>query len=200
MKMRSLWLGLGGILAVVALVLGWRYLAAPYTYQGSLIDPPVPAADFELGDQNGRIFRLQDQRGSVIVMAFGYTHCPDVCPTTLAQFKQLKSELGAEAANVRFVFITVDPERDTRERLAAYIDSFDPTFAGLSGSREELEPVWQSYFVYQQRREIGSAAGYLVDHTSRIYVIDKEGNLRLTYPFDIDQQAILSDVNHLLKE
>lgn len=200
MSIKTLWFGFGGMVGLLALFIGWRALTNDYTYQGSLIDPPVQASDFALNDQEGRLFRLSEQRGRVVLMAFGYTNCPDVCPTTLAQFKLLKSALGADAEAVRFVFITVDPERDTRERLAAYINSFDPTFIGLSGSREELESVWQNYFVYQQKRETGSAAGYLVDHTSRIYAIDKDGNLRLTYPFDIEREFLLNDVRHLVRE
>jgi protein SCO1/2 len=103
---------------------------------------------------------------------FGYTHCPDVCPVTLTKYKQIKDQLGDQADGVRFVFITVDPERDTPEILGKHVANYDPGFIALTGSRAELEPVWKNYGVYQARSETESAAGYLVDHTTRIYAID----------------------------
>ncbi len=102
--------------------------------------------------------------------------------------------------SVRFVFITVDPERDTPERLSLFLGAFDPDFTGLSGSRSDLEPVWQKYGVFQQKHEPDSSGNYTVDHTSRIYAIDKNGNYRVTYPYDIDASAIVEDVRHLVEE
>jgi protein SCO1/2 len=200
MKSKGLVLGVGAGALLLLVFMGWRMLAAPYTYQGSLLETPVPASDIELNDQHGSLFRLSDQRGKVVLMAFGYTNCPDVCPTTLAQFKQIKSSLGSAADSVRFVFITVDPERDTRERLNQYLGSFDPDFTGLSSSRSDLEPIWQKYGVFQQKQTPDSSGNYTVDHTSRIYAIDKNGNYRLTYPYDIDASAIAEDVHQLVEE
>ncbi len=192
--------GVGALLGVVLILVGWQVYTSSYTYQGSLFDPPVPAADFQLNDQQGRQFVLSHEKGTVILIFFGYTNCPDVCPLTLADFKQIKADLGDQAEQVKFVFITVDPERDSAERLTAYLPNFDPDFIGLTGTRAELEPVWQAYGVYQQRQYVGSAAGYLVDHTARTYAIDKAGNLRLTYPFEMSRNAILEDVRHLIEE
>jgi protein SCO1/2 len=191
-----------GILIGLLSTLGaaWFFADRDYVYQGVLIDPPAPAADFELLDQNGAPFRLSEQRGKVTLIFFGYTHCPDVCPVTLSEFKRVKERLGDKASQVRFVFITVDPERDTPERVAAYVANFDPSFIGLSGDRLELEPIWKAYGVYQERREVGSAAGYLVDHTARTYAIDKQGHWRLNYPFGMEVEKILADVQHLIKE
>jgi protein SCO1/2 len=200
MSKRVLFVGVGALLGLILLAVGWKALAQPYAYQGSLIEPAMPAAEIESLDQNGNLFRLSEQRGKVILLAFGYTNCPDVCPTTLAQFKQIKSQLGAQAAETQFVLITVDPERDTPQRMKLYLDQFDPSFIGISGDRSELEPIWKNYFVYQAKRDTGSAAGYMVDHTSRVYAIDKEGNLRLTYPYEIGQDAIFADVRHLVQE
>jgi protein SCO1/2 len=143
---------------------------------------------------------LSDQQGKVVLLAFGYTNCPDVCPITLAQFKQIKAGLGSDAESVRFVFITVDPERDTPERLSLFLGSFDPEFSGLTSSRSSLEPVWQEYGVFQQKQAPDSTGNYTVDHTARIYVIDKSGNFRLTYPYDMDASGIIEDVNHLVVE
>lgn len=200
MKTSFLRIGVGGLLIVGLLLAGWQFFAGSYTFQGSLIDPPISAADFELIDQNGHPFRLSDQEGKVVLIFFGYTNCPDVCPITLTDFKRIKAELGDQAEEIRFLFITVDPERDTVERIQNYLPSYDPAFIGLTGEREKLEMTWKSYGVYQAKQETGSAAGYLVDHTSRIYVVDKNGNWRLTYPFEMDRQAVIADLGHLLKE
>lgn len=190
-----------GIFIGLALVLAaWNYFQGSYTYQGSLIDPPMPAADFELTDQNGTTFRLSEQQGKVVLIFFGYTHCPDVCPVTLAEFSQIKKRLGDLAGNVEFVFITVDPERDTQEQIKKYVANFDPQFIGLTGSQAQMEPIWKDYFIYQQKQESGSAAGYLVDHTARVYAIDAQGNLRLTYPFGMETTKLVQDVEHLVRE
>jgi protein SCO1/2 len=197
---RYLLFGVGGMLGVVFILVAWQVLSRPYAFQGSLIEPPVEATDFELTDQNGQPFRLRDHRGKVVLIFYGYTNCPDVCPLTLSDFKLIKADLGEQADQVSFMFVTVDPERDAQERLPAYLANFDPTFVGLTGSFSELESVWKAYGVYQAKSETGSAAGYLVDHTARTYAIDKQGNLRLTYPFEMERQAILEDVRHLVQE
>src|SRR3972149_9089604 len=128
-------------------ILGTELFARPSVFQGSLIVPSVPAQDFTFTDQYGQPFELSDQQGKVILMFFGYTNCPDVCPLTLADFKQLKSQLGEAAEQVSFVFITVDPERDTQERIKEYLANFDPAIVGLTGEHHELEHIWQDYGV-----------------------------------------------------
>jgi protein SCO1/2 len=199
--MRSRVLLLFGFAILIGLIVtvSAGILARPYTYQGSLIDPPVKAADFSLVDQNGQPFRLSDQEGKVVLIFFGYTHCPDVCPVTLTRYKQLRAELGDQAGQVRFVFITVDPERDNVENLQKFLVNYDPAITGLTGSRAELDQVLNSYGVYEGKAQIESADDYLVDHTARVYAIDAQGNWRLTYPFEMDTPAILDDVRQLLK-
>jgi len=190
-----------GIIAGFAIfALGWYFLSGDYEYQGSLIDPPVPAADFALIDQNGNPYRLRSRNGNIILIFFGYTNCPDVCPVTLSEFKNIKKTLGEKSAGIDYVFITVDPERDSQESLRKYLSRFDPDFIGLSEDRSVLEQVWADYGVYQEQKETGSAIGYLVDHTSRTYVIDSEGNWKLTYPFGIESKKIIQDLNHMLQE
>lgn len=190
-----------GIVLGLALVFGLWFLAdRNYAYQGVLIDPPATAPDFTLTDQSGNPFRLHDQRGKVVLMFFGYTNCPDVCPITLSEFKKIKAGLGSRATEVVFVFITVDPERDTPERLRLYVGSFDPDFIGLTGTVEQLEPVWKSYGVFRQRQDVGSAAGYLMDHSSRTYTLDANGNWRINYPFGFELSKITQDVLHLLRD
>ncbi len=170
----------------------------PYTFQGSLIDPPVEAPKFELSDVNGQRFKLSELGGQVVIMFFGYTSCPDVCPVTLTDFLRIRSKLGNQAEKVSFVFVTVDPERDTPERMNKYLTNFDPMIIGLTGERAELESVWSSYGVYEAKVDGGSESNYLVDHSSRIYVIDTDGNLRLTYLFGTENQAIIEDVRQLV--
>ena len=199
MKTKMLYLGIGAVL-VAALLVGFQLSRRPYTYRGSKIDPPVPAADFELSNQHGQKFRLSEQRGEIVLLFFGYSNCPDVCPLTMSKFKSIKEELGDQADKVRFIFVTVDPERDTKERLLEYVKVFDPEIVALTGSRAELEPVWKSYGVYQAKQDTGSAAGYSVDHTARTYLIDQEGNWRLTYPFEMEKADIISDVRHLINK
>jgi protein SCO1 len=200
--MNKVWLLVTGVVMGLALtlVVGWYYLEQNYRYQGAVIDPPASAADFTLTDQNGMPFRLSEQQGKIVLIFFGYTNCPDVCPITLSEFKRIKAMLGDTADQVRFVFITVDPERDTVERLNSYLQNFDPAFIGLTADRETLEPVWKAYGVYQQKQDTGSAAGYLVDHSTRTYLIDANGRWRINYPYGMDPEKIARDLQHLLKE
>jgi len=101
---------------------------------------------------------------------------------------------------VRFIFITVDPERDTVEQIRPYLKNFDPSYIGLTETRSKLESVWQDYGVYQQSQDADENGNYEVDHTSRVYLVDKQGNWRLTYPFEAETSAIVADVRHLLKQ
>ena len=130
---------------------------------------------------------------------FGYTHCPDVCPVTLSEFKQIKQQLRDKASGVEFVFITVDPERDTPDVLARYVPSFDPSFIGLTGSAAELQSVYKSYGVYAQKQEDDGQGNYSMDHTARTYLVDQQGNWRLTYPFGIEVSQVVDDLDHLLQ-
>jgi len=193
------------ILAGVGALLGLALIAAivlarPYTYRGSLIEPPLPAGDFTLTRGDGSPYRLSDQKGKAVLIFFGYTTCPDICPATLGEMKQVRARLGEQAEQVQFVFITVDPQRDTPERIGQYAAAFDPSFTGLSGSEAELEPVWENYWVYRAINQQDSAAGYLVDHSTRTYLVDPGGNLRLTFAFGTPVDDILQDVRHVLKQ
>ncbi len=201
MKPRLLFLGGAAVLLGLALVFfGGQLLFPPYTFQGSVIDPPIPAADIVLTDQHGAPFRLSAQRGQVILLYFGYTYCPDVCPATLSDLAYVRKQIKENTDHLTFVFITVDPERDTREYLQGYLANFDPAMVGLTGELPELEQVWQDYGVTREKQDTGNSAAYLVDHTARVYVIDPAGNLRLTFPFGMDKETMLRDVMHLLQE
>jgi len=191
----------GGIIAIVVLaVAGAETFFSAYKFRGSVIEPPVAAADFSLKEQNGQTFQLSDQHGKPVVLFFGYTSCPDVCPTTLAQFKQTRARLGAQADRVRFVFVTVDPQRDTPDKMGKYLNVFDPAIVGLGGTEAELAPVWTAYGVYRQIQPGSSADAYTVDHSARVYLIDAQGNLRATYAFGVQADDIAQDVRYLLKQ
>lgn len=190
-----------GVITGLVMVLGAWFIADKfYAYQGVTIDPPAQAADFTLEDQNGNLFTLSEQRGNVVLIFFGYTNCPDVCPITLSEYKQIKSKLGPKAENVKFVFITVDPERDSVKRMQLYMKNFDSEFIALTSDRQTLEAVWEDYGVYQERQDVGSAAGYLVDHSARTYAIDTQGLWRINYPFGMEVEKIYQDIIHLLRE
>jgi protein SCO1 len=194
-----------GMAIGLGVVLGsaWLWFNRSYQYHGFVIDPPARAADFTLVDQNNRPFRLSEQKGKAVLIFFGYSHCPDVCPLTLSEYRRIKQivtesqPLGSDA--IQFVFITVDPQRDTPAHLQAYLSNFDPTFVGLSGETGALEQVWKDYGVYQARKDTGSAAGYLVDHSARLYLIDPQGNWRINYSYGTDPEVIARDLLHLLK-
>lgn len=201
--MNKIWLFGTGLVIGLALVLGagWALLDRNYTYNGVVVvDPPPPAADFTLTDQHGQPFRLSQQKGKFVLIFFGYTNCPDVCPITLSEFKRVKAMLGSQADRVEFVYVTVDPERDTVDRLAQYLPNFDPEFIGLTGDRATLERVWLDYGVVAEKQDSGSAAGYLVDHSTRTYLIDADGNWRINFPYGMEPEKIAQDLRHLLKE
>ncbi|GAB4577568.1 MAG: SCO family protein [Anaerolineales bacterium] len=201
MKTRDLILLFWGILLGIALIALVSTRSAPRpTFQGSLIDPPAPAKDIHLNDQHGQPFHLSDQQGKVVLVFFGYTFCPDVCPTTLIAFQKIQEALGSRASQVAFVFVTVDPNRDTPEQLKTHLALFSPNFIGLTGEPADLEAVWADYFISPEIRPGANTAGYLVEHTTRVYVIDKQGNLRLTFPFGQTAEAMLADVQTLLDE
>jgi protein SCO1 len=194
-----LWIGLGLLLGLLG-VAGFLYFR-PHSFHGSLIQEEYAAPDFQLPDGIGGEFRLAEQRGDLVMIFFGYTYCPDVCPATLSELKQVRRALGRDAERVQVVFITVDPARDTPERVAQYARGFDPTFHGLSGSEEQLAPVWKDYAVYFQRNLAGADdTRYTVDHTSHVYLVDAAGNLRLTYSFGTPVEQIFEDVRYLLRK
>lgn len=168
-------------------------------FHGGVLNPPQPAPDFALVDQHGRTFRLRDHSGKVVVLFFGYTTCPDVCPGTLAHYRRVKEMLGEDAERVEFVFVTVDPERDTTERLGEYVSIFDPEFYGLTGDRAVLERVWADYGVYAERvDDPDSPVGYWMNHTSLSYVVDPRGDLRLAHLFGTPVEHVVEDLRKLL--
>ncbi len=190
-------------LLLIGLVFGTVFLLSkPDQPRGTTYGEPFPpATDFTLTRENGDVFRLNAQQGNLVLIFFGYTSCPDVCPTTLAELNLALEELKPEyAAQVKVVFVTVDPERDTPERTQEYVDNFNPNFIGLSGTESELIPVWKGYGIFRAIVDGASAAGYLVDHTARVTLIDRNGNLRISFPYDAPVEDIVHDLKLMLDE
>jgi protein SCO1/2 len=192
-------LSLGRWLAILGFILLLSTACQSYQFKGAHYDDPQTAPDFELSATDGGSFRLSDQRGQITLMFFGYTSCPDVCPTTLAEANQVLKGLGEDSDQVNFVFITVDPERDTPQVLGTYVKAFHPDIIGLTGTPEELSAVRQDYGIFAEKEVLeNSAAGYVVNHTARVFLVDAEGRLRLSYSFGTPPEDFVEDIRHLL--
>jgi protein SCO1/2 len=162
----------------------------------------VTGADFgkelNLADHNGKPRTLHDFRGKVVVVFFGFTHCPDVCPTTMNDLALVMKELGPEdAQRVQVLFVTVDPERDTPQVLAQYVPSFYPSFLGLYGDAEATARAAKSFKVFYQKQP-QAGGSYTVDHAAGTYILDSEGRLRLFGQYGAGPQALLHDIRALL--
>lgn len=158
-------------------------------------DSPIAPA-FTLTDQFGEKRSLSDFKGKVVSLFFGFTHCPDVCPTHLARQAEVMRQLGPLADQVAVLFVSLDPERDTTEALKIYMNAFDPRFIALTGTPEETSKVAKQYKIFWQKTPLpGSALIYTIDHTTNSFVIDQKGRLRLTVPHEMPA----SDVTHDLK-
>ncbi|MBM3123585.1 MAG: SCO family protein [Chloroflexi bacterium] len=199
MERRAIWVGAAGIIVIGLAALMTVLFTAPKTFRGSIIEPSSPAPEIPLTTHSGEIFRVSDHRGSVLLLFFGYTSCPDICPATMAELKQARALLRTEEAErVQVVFITVDPQRDTPDAIQEYVERFDPTFLGLSGSQAELSRVWQAYGVYREEGEPNMNGWYEVSHTARVYAIDPQGALRLSFAFGTFPEDVANDIRILL--
>ncbi|MDQ9169024.1 SCO family protein [Oxalobacteraceae bacterium R-40] len=154
--------------------------------------------DFALKDHTGKVRRLADFKGKAVIVFFGFTHCPDVCPTTLAELATVMQELGPLAEKVQVLFITVDPERDTPELLAKYVPAFDPRFLGLVGSPAETEQVAKEFKAFYQKVPGKTAGSYTVDHTAGSYIFDPQGRIRLFARHGQGSESIVHDLKILL--
>ena len=152
----------------------------------------------ELADTSGRVRHLEDFRGKAVVVFFGFTHCPDVCPTTLADLARVMQDLGPDADRVQVLFITVDPERDTPVDLDKYVQAFDPRFVALRGDPQQTARVAKEFKIYYEKRNQGST--YTVDHSAQSYVIDPQGRLRLLVRHDRLAQDLPDDLRVILKQ
>ena len=194
---RRLWpLALLGVAAGVVVTVLLAPLLRPHVFHGAVLQADSPAPALNLMTTNGEPLDLASYEGSVVVLYFGYTFCPDVCPTTLADVARAKRELDTE--DIQVIMITVDPERDTPEVLTNYLTSFDTSFLGAYGSPEAIAEAAALYGVFFEAREGSEATGYLVDHTATLLVIDTEGRLKVLLPFGVSATDIAADLDALL--
>ena len=177
---------------------GLAVACAPYQFRGAVYDPPIPAPDFSLADAHGQAFRLSAHRGEVVLLTFGYTNCPDVCPATLALTRQAVGDLTGDGG-VSVAFVTVDPLRDTPQVLGQYLANFNPDFVGLTGDPLALAQVLENYGIAV---DTGASTipgmAYDTDHSARVYLIDPSGQLRAQYPAGFTADELRQDVQHVL--
>jgi protein SCO1/2 len=156
------------------------------------------AHTFNLTDHTGKARTLGDFKGKVVALFFGYTHCPDVCPTTMTDIKQSMKLLEADADQVQVLFVTLDPERDTQEVLAQYIPAFDKRFIGLYGTQEQTAIVTKDFKIFASKVENGGKSGYTIDHSAGLYLYDKSGKIRLYVDYGTKPDVLASDIKKLL--
>lgn len=188
------------VLVAAVLVMSLAGCVRPYTYHGLLLESPKPVADFTLTAAGGKPVSLSDFRGKLTVLYFGYTFCPDICPTTLSDMAKVMKELGPKAKDVQFVMVSVDPDRDTPEKLAEYVSYFDPSFVGVTGTPDQIAAAATPFGIFYQKHEGTAASGYLVDHTASLNVVDQEGRMRLVLPYGTAPKDVANDLSHLLRQ
>ena len=172
--------------------------SAKQQFQGVDITGAEYARTLSLPDQNGQPRTLDDFKGKVTVVFFGYTQCPDVCPTTMAELAQVKKALGKDGDRVQAVFVTVDPERDTPEALKAYMASFDPSFVALRGTLDQTKAAAKEFKVFFAKVPGKVEGSYTMDHTAGSYVLDGKGNVRLFVRYGSSTEALTADIKALL--
>lgn len=167
-------------------------------FEGTDITGADFGRDFHLVDHNGTPRSLADFRGKVMVMFFGYTHCPDVCPTTLSDLAATMRALGSDAGKVQVLFVTIDPERDTPTLLRNYVPAFNPAFLGLYGDAATTAATAKEYKVFYQKEPGKHAGDYSMDHSAGTYVYDPQGRLRLFFSYGQRPEAFAHDIRLLL--
>ena len=186
------------ILAAMAfLIVGCQ---STYEFKGVPLEPPLAVPDFELMATDGRPFHLSDVEGDFALIYFGYTFCPDVCPLTMADVRQALADLESRD-KVHVIFISVDPERDTPQQLERYVKAFGSDFIGLTDDFDKTQAVMKAYGAFAEKEEVpDSAAGYLVSHTARLYLVGPQREVLLTYPFGFEPEDLRSDLTYLLQQ
>lgn len=190
MSRKTLAIGIAA-LGIVLAITAFLYFRRSPALTGAVINPPWAAPEISLLDQNGNQFSMTAQRGTVVLLYFGYVNCPDECPLTMAHLKLARQSLGAQASDVQVAMVSTDPPRDTAQAMKEFMGKFDPSFLGLTGTPEQLQVVWKDYGVTV---EDGGET-----HSTFIYVIDPKGNIRETFLPDSLPSEIASDVALLLR-
>lgn len=174
--------------------------AADGKLKAGVFDPPRMAPDFSLDGSHGGHLKLSDYRGKVVALGFGFSHCPEICPTTLDRLAKARKRLGAAGKGLQVVYVTVDPERDSAERLRTYLTAFDPGFVGGTGTPEQLGKVRRDYGIVAAKKLGKDPATYAVDHSSFVYLVDREGRLRALMPYGRSADDFAHDIAILLEK
>jgi protein SCO1 len=187
-------------LAVLALTGCQKASSDKPAFKGIDLTGAEYARQLNLADQDGRARSLADFKGKVLVVFFGYTQCPDVCPTTMAEVAEVKRSLGAEGDKVQGIFVTIDPERDTAALLKAYLASFDPSFVGLRGSEEQTKAAAKEFKVFYAKVPGKTPDTYTMDHTAASFIFDTEGRVRVYARYGAGAEPLAHDIRLLLSE
>jgi len=184
------------LLGVAALV----QAAAPAadTLKAGVLTPVMAAPNLKLSGTDGKLLDLERFRGKVVLLAFGFSNCGEVCPITLATLAGARKKLGADAANVQVVYVTVDPERDTAAQMKKFLGAFDPTFIGGVGTRAEIDAAQASYGI-SSAKNLNADGSYTIGHSSSIYMIDRAGGLRAVMPYGHPSDDFVHDLKILLR-
>ena len=188
------------ILLAVTAVLGAACSPEAPKFRSTDISGAEFGKELALTGHDGKPRALADFRGKVVVLSFGFTHCPDICPTTLADMAGVLKQLGPDADRVQVLFVTVDPERDTPQVLAQYVPAFDPRFLGLYGDAAATQRAAKEFKIFYEKRASGAPGAYSIDHSAQSYVLDAQGRLRLFVRHDRIAADLESDLRVLLKE
>lgn len=191
MEKRFFWIGTGILLLVVlAAAIALIIKNANQPFHGSFLNPPAPASDFTLTSQTGSPVSLSEYRGKYVLLYFGYSHCTEECPVTMALLAKARSELGARAGQIQVMFVSTDPSGDTPQSMGEFLGRFDPNFIGATGTLAQLQPIWKAYGV--------SVLDGGVTHSTYTYVIDPAGNLRLTFSAPFTAEEVAADLKLLV--
>ncbi len=186
-----------GILFVCCLL-----ACSPSQQSKQLIGTDITGADFanqlNLTNHLGQRVTLETYKGKVVALFFGYTHCPDVCPTTLNDLASALKLLGNQAKDVQVLFVTLDPERDTQQVLAKFVPSFNPSFIGLFGNVAEIEATAKNFKIFHSKQSVAGKSGYLIDHSAGVYLFDKAGKIRVYVKFGQTPAEIANDIETIL--
>lgn len=171
----------------------------PPELHGTVLQASDLPADLTLEGSDGQQHSLRDFAGKWTAIYFGYTYCPDVCPTTLADLRLARQELGARADDLQVVMVTVDPKRDSAEKMATYLKAFDPTFLGLTGSEEQINAAATQFGIYYEEQKTEGATGYLMNHTSTVILLDPVGRMRFLIPYGVKGTDIAADLRYFMR-
>lgn len=192
--MRNIRIALWAVVVVLGGVIGWLTLEMTKSRE-QMVEAPY-GVPFELTAQNGQTITEKNFSGKPTALFFGFTHCPEVCPTTLLRLGGLTRQLGADAARLKILLITVDPERDTPAQLALYLQSFDPRVVGLTGSREQVDAALKAYKAYAKR--IPTDNGYTMDHSASVYLMRADGSFRTMIDYHEEEASALAKIRMVL--